>query len=80
MVKGFEVCKEKIERWPQDCKNIMKPLITQLEKYDKSEIWHSLFKFVFYFNSIDASLMNVLEVGHRLPGESTNYVPRQEKR
>jgi hypothetical protein len=58
----------------------MKPLITQLEKYDKSEVWHSLFKFVFYFNSVDANLLNVFDVGHKLPGECSTYIPRQEKR
>ncbi|XP_060552090.1 uncharacterized protein LOC132713485 [Ruditapes philippinarum] len=79
MVRGFAQCKEKIERWPQDCKVIMKPLITQLEKYDKSEVWHSLFKFVFYFNSVDANLLNVFDVGHKLPGECSTYIPRQEK-
>ncbi|XP_053401972.1 uncharacterized protein LOC128557767 isoform X1 [Mercenaria mercenaria] len=79
MVKGFGQCKEKVERWPQECQVIMKPLITQLEKYDKSEVWHSLFKFVFYFNSVDANLMDVFDIDHKLPGQNSTYVPRQEK-
>lgn len=79
MVKGFDQCREKVGRWPQEIQTIMKPLITQLEKYDKSEIWHSLFKFVYYFNSVDSQLLNVFDSDYKLPGQGTAYVPRKEK-
>lgn len=80
MVDGFEKCKRSLLSWPQECQPIIRPLIGQLEKYDRSDIWHSLFKFVFYFHGLSGGNTAMMEMDYKLPGHCTTIEPRPEKR
>ncbi|KAL4235395.1 hypothetical protein ACF0H5_007031 [Mactra antiquata] len=80
MVKEFENCRKILQNWPRECQLIIQPLINQLIKYDRSDIWHSLFKFVYYTHGISGGASDCLRVDHKLPGlKLLHVVPRPEK-
>lgn len=64
----FDAVFQCIEKWPEDVQMIMKPLLTELKKYTGAETFHSLLKFVFYFDAVIRKKLEKLEPDYILPG------------